>query len=49
MIFSIVNYRVSVPKTSTNKVSKELTSYLSISFNLGTGIRKKLVNNNRYN
>ena len=48
MIFSIVNYRVSVPKTSTNKVSKELTSYLSISFNLGTGIREKLVNNNGY-
>jgi hypothetical protein len=38
-----------VPETSTNKVPKELTSRLSMSFSLGTGIRKKPVNNNGYN
>jgi hypothetical protein len=48
IISSIVKYRVSIPKASTNKVSKGLTFYLNISFNLGTGIREKPVNNNRY-
>jgi hypothetical protein len=48
IISSIINYRVSIPETSTNKVPKELTSYLSISFGLGTGIWEKLVNNNKY-
>jgi hypothetical protein len=49
MISSIVEYRVSIPEASTNKVPKGLTFRLSISFNLGTGIREKPVNNNRYN
>jgi hypothetical protein len=48
IISSIVKYRVSVSEASTNKVSKRLTSYLSISFGLGTGIREKPVNNNEY-
>ena len=38
-----------MPETSINNIPKRLISYLSISFNLGTGIREKLVNNNRYN
>jgi hypothetical protein len=48
MISSIVKYRVSIPEASTNKVPKGLTSCLSISFGLRTGIRKKPVNNNGY-
>ena len=48
MISSIVEYGVSVPKASANKVPEGLTSRLSISFNLGTGIREKPVNNNGY-
>jgi hypothetical protein len=36
-------------ETFTNEIPKRLTSYLSISFNLGTGIREKLINNNKYN
>jgi hypothetical protein len=48
MISSIINYKVSIPETSTNKVSKRLTSRLNISFDLGTGIKEKPVNNNRY-
>jgi hypothetical protein len=49
IISSIVNYGVSVPETSANKVPKGLISRLSMFFNLGTGIREKLVNNNRHN
>jgi hypothetical protein len=48
IISSIVKYRVSISEASTNKVFKELTSRLNISFSLGTGIGKKPVNNNRY-
>jgi hypothetical protein len=48
IISSIANYRVSVPKTSINNISKGLISRLNISFNLGTGIREKPVNNNGY-
>jgi hypothetical protein len=48
MISSIVKYRVSIPEASTNKVPKGLTSRLSISFGLETGIKKKPVNNNGY-
>jgi hypothetical protein len=48
MFFSIINYRVSISEISINKVSKELISYLNISFSLKTGIWKKLVNNNKY-
>ena len=49
MISSIANYGISIPETSINNIPKGLTSCLSISFGLGTGIRKKPVNNNRYN
>ena len=35
-----------MPETSINEVPKGLTSRLSMSFNLGTGIREKPVNNN---
>jgi hypothetical protein len=49
MISSIVKYRVSIPEASANKVPKRLISRLNISFDLGTGIRKKPVNNNGYN
>jgi hypothetical protein len=49
IISSIINYRVSIPETFTNKVSKELISRLNISLNLGTGIKKKPINNNKYN
>ena len=48
IISFIINYRISISETSTNKISKELTSYLSIFFNLITGIWKKPVNNNKY-
>ena len=37
-----------MPKTSINNISKGLISYLSISFNLGTRIREKPVNNNKH-
>ena len=37
-----------MPETSINNIPKELISYLSMSFNLETGIREKLVNNNKY-
>ena len=49
IISSIINYKVSILKTSTNKIPKKLIFYLSISFNLRTGIKEKPVNNNRYN
>jgi hypothetical protein len=49
IISSIANYKVSIPETFINNIPKELISYLSVSFNLGTGIREKPVNNNRYN
>jgi hypothetical protein len=48
IISSIINYRISISKAFTNKVPKKLTFYLSIFFGLGTGIRKKPVNNNKY-
>ena len=48
MISSVVECGVSVPEASANKVPEGLTSRLSISFGLGTGIRKKPVNNNGY-
>ena len=48
IISSIINYRVSISETSIKEVSKELISRLNISFNLGTEIREKPVNNNRY-
>jgi hypothetical protein len=48
IISFITNYRVSIPETSINNISKGLISRLSISFNLGTGIREKPVNNNGY-
>jgi hypothetical protein len=46
MISSVVEYRVSVPEASADEVPKGLTSRLSVSFGLGTGIREKPVNNN---
>jgi hypothetical protein len=49
IISSIIKYKVSVSKASTNKVPKKLISYLNIFFSLESGIRKKLVNNNKYN
>jgi hypothetical protein len=48
IISSIVEYRISISEASTNKVSKGLISCLNISFDLGTGIREKPVNNNGY-
>ena len=48
IISFIANYRVSISETFINNISKELTSYLNISFNLVTGIREKPVNNNGY-
>ena len=45
----MINYKVSISETSINKILKELISYLNISFSLGTGIREKPVNNNKYN
>jgi hypothetical protein len=46
MISSVVECGVSVPEASADKVPEGLTSRLSVSFGLGTGIREKPVNDN---